>query len=109
MFKLVLIGSLECQEMKISSELIEAFQEDGAVLLKGVFDDKWIQMAAEAIRKTMQNPSEFSEMLRPVAGQGGYFNDYCNWTQIPEIVDFVYHSPAAGIVGQLMKCKFRSY
>lgn len=93
--------------MLISQELIAQFQENGAVLLKGVFDDKWVELARESIRKTMENPSEFSEMLRPEVGQGGYFNDYCNWTQIPEIVDYVYNSPAASLVGQLMKCKFR--
>merc|ERR1712156_43080 len=45
-------------------------------------------------------------MLRPNENEGGYFNDYCNWQSIPEIKDFVQNSPAASIVGQLMKCKF---
>ena len=59
------------------------------------------------IKVTMDNPSSFSEMLRPNENEGGYFNDYCNWQSIPEIKDFVQNSPAASIVGQLMKCKFR--
>ena len=91
----------------ISKEQIDQFQNDGAILLKGVFDDKWVELAKRAIKVTMENPSSFSEMLRPNENEGGYFNDYCNWQKIPEIIDYVQNSPAASIVGQLMKCKFR--
>ena len=86
---------------------IEEFESNGAILLKGVFDAKWVDVAQAGIRRTMEDPSEKSEMLRPVANEGGYFNDYCNWRKFPELVDYVYNSPAASIVGQLMKCKFR--
>ena len=91
----------------IDLELISQFQEDGAVLLKNAFEPKWIALAEKVIQKTMDNPSEFSEMLKPNENEGGYFNDYCNWQQIPELIDFVHHSPAAQIVGQLMKSKIR--
>ena len=91
----------------ITPEQIEQFQNDGAVLLKGVFDKKWVNLAKRAIKVTMDKPSSFSEMLRPNENEGGYFNDYCNWQKIPEIVEFVHDSPAASIVGQLMKCKLR--
>ena len=93
--------------MEIEPELVRQFQDNGAVLLKNVFEPKWVKLAETVIRKTMENPSDFSEMLRPNANEGGYFNDYCNWKEIPELIDFVYHSPAASIVGQLMNSKIR--
>ena len=93
--------------VKLTDQLIQQFQEDGAVLLKGVFNEDWVKVVRTAIQKSMDNPSSFSEMLRPNPNEGGYFNDYCNWQKIPEIRDYVYNSPAASIVGQLMKCKFR--
>ena len=93
--------------MEIDPELIRQFQENGAVFLKNVFDKKWVNLAENIIRKTMENPSEFSEMLKPNVNEGGYFNDYCNWKQIPELIDFMYNSPAASIVGQLMNSKIR--
>lgn len=91
----------------IDLKLISQFQEDGAVLLKNAFEPKWIALAEKVIQKTMDNPSEFSEMLRPNENEGGYFNDYCNWQHIPELIDFIHHSPAAQIVGQLMNSKIR--
>lgn len=57
-------------EITLSSEQIEQFQEDGAILLKGIFDKKWVDLAASAIKKTMDNPSPFSEMLRPNQNEG---------------------------------------
>ena len=94
-------------QIEIEPELIDRFQNDGAVLLKNVFETKWVDLAEKIIQKTMENPSKFSEMLRPNENEGGYFNDYCNWKQIPELIDFVHHSPAASIVGQLMNSKIR--
>ncbi|KAJ9575249.1 hypothetical protein L9F63_025801, partial [Diploptera punctata] len=37
---------------------------------------------------------------------GTYFNDYCNWKKIPEFQEFVEHSPAAEIAGNLMECEW---
>ena len=34
----------------ILPEQIEQFQTDGAVLLKGVFDEKWVELAKRAIK-----------------------------------------------------------
>ena len=57
-------------EIKISQDKIEQFQNDGAVHLKNVFDEKWVEKVSLAIQKTMENPSEFSEMLRPQENEG---------------------------------------
>ena len=47
----------------------------------------------------------FSECLRGESGSGSYFNDYCNWQNIPEFRDLIYDSPAAQVAGKLMKSK----
>lgn len=47
--------------------------------------------------------SEWSESLGAEGGTGKYFNDYCQWKNIPEFEEFVYKSTAAEIVGTLMQ------
>ena len=86
---------------------IQAFQRDGAVLLKGVFTEKWIEKLLHGIHKTLEDPSEYSENLRTEEGPGYYFNDYCNWRRIPEFHDVVMCSPAAQIAASLMGSKVR--
>lgn len=92
---------------KVAAEDIDKFQEDGAIVLRGVFSQEWIDAARIGIHKTMKNPSQYAEMLKPDPNQGGYFNDYCNWKKIPEVKKYVYNSPAAAIAGQLMKSPMR--
>lgn len=89
--------------IELTSEQIEQFQNDGAIYLPNVFDTKWVESAKVAIDKVMANPSPYGESLRPVENEGSYFNDYCNWQRIPELRDYVYNSPAAELVGKLMK------
>ena len=88
---------------KISEELVEKFQKDGAVYIPNFFDKKWIEAARIGIKNVMANPSKYGENLRPVENEGAYFNDYCNWRNFPELVEYVYNSPAAELVAQLMK------
>ena len=42
-------------------------------------------------------------MYTPQGKPGGFYDDYCNWQRIDEYRDFVEHSPAAGVVGPLMR------
>ena len=89
----------------LSQEQVERYQEDGAILLKGVFDKAWIESIKAGIQKNMEEPSPYGERLKAKDNEGHYFNDYCNWTKIPELMEYVYRSPAASVAGQLMKTR----
>jgi len=92
------------QHSIIDSDTINTFQTDGVVLLKGVFTP-WIDALASGISKLMANPSEYghARTVIPKDGSAAFFQDYCNWSRIPEFKEFVFHSPAAEIAAALMK------
>ena len=46
-------------DMTLSQVEIEAFQRDGAVCLRGVFEEKWLESARISIEKTLKNPSQY--------------------------------------------------
>jgi ectoine hydroxylase-related dioxygenase (phytanoyl-CoA dioxygenase family) len=81
---------------------IEAYQRDGAVVIRGLFAD-YVDTIRAGIERNMRDPSEFAaENLKP--GEGGrFFDDYCNWQRIPEFVDAVHNSPAAAVAADLMQ------
>ncbi|XP_035220517.1 uncharacterized protein LOC118193528 [Stegodyphus dumicola] len=91
--------------MKIDQDLIEEFDKNGAVCLRGVFEEKWIDIIRKGIKKNLMDPSSYSEFLKGTAGDGYYFDDYCNWKRIPEFYDYVFKSPAAAIAGTLVQSK----
>lgn len=90
-------------EIEVKSSLVEQYQRDGAVLLKGIFDDTWVEKVRRGIRKNLDKPSQYGETLTVKEGEGAYFNDYCNWQWIDEFREYVFDSPAASLVAQFTK------
>ncbi|XP_013378900.1 uncharacterized protein LOC106150566 [Lingula anatina] len=89
----------------LTPEVIRRFHEDGAVCLRGVFTQEWIQKVTEGIEANMAQPSKVGERLKAPGDEGVYFQDLFNWQKIPQFKDFVTGSPAAEIAGTLMQSK----
>ena len=88
----------------VSRQQIEAYAQDGAVLLKGLFRG-WVDEIQQGIERNMREPGPYgSENLK--AGEGGrFFDDYCNWPRIPEFEAVIRRSPAAAAAASLMQSK----
>ncbi len=86
----------------ISQDHIDAYARDGAVLVKGLFADHVTALRA-GVARNMAEPGPYAaENLKE--GEGGrFFDDYCNWTRIPEFEDVIKHSPASEIAADLMQ------
>lgn len=94
----------------IDSQTIDSHQQDGVVLLKGVFRP-WIESLAAGVAELMANPSEYghARTVVPKDGSAPFFQDYCNWSRIPDFERFVLHSPAAEIAAALMQSKTATF
>ena len=90
-------------QARIAESEISAFEENGAVCLRGHFDRHWLDSLAEGVEKNFEDPGPDSTVYTPDGAPGGFYDDYCNWRRIPEYEDFVRHAPAAEIAGQLMR------
>ena len=86
----------------VSQSDIDAFQTDGVALIKGLFADH-VDTIRAGIERNMAEPGPYAaENLKE--GEGGrFFDDYCNWTRIPEFQDVVRNSPAAEVAADLMQ------
>ncbi len=87
----------------INEQSRTAFERDGAVVIRGMFDD-WVEPLRKGIEKNIATPGPFVRDYNESDG-GRFFGDYCNWDRIPEYRDFVFHSPAAGLAKTLMGSK----
>ncbi len=85
----------------LTQDQIEAFQRDGAVLVKGLFKDH-VETIRAGIERNMAEPGPYAaENLKE--GEGGrFFDDYCNWTRISEFEEVIRNSPAAAVAADLM-------
>ena len=72
----------------ISQSHIDEFQRNGAICLRGVFDQKWLDLLGSGIEKNRKDPGPFSCQYTPKNQQGDFYDDYCNWDKIDEYKDF---------------------
>ncbi|MGB5556425.1 MAG: phytanoyl-CoA dioxygenase family protein [Paracoccaceae bacterium] len=86
----------------MTEDQIEAFHRDGAVVLRGVFAD-WVDVMAEGMARNMAEPGIYAS--ENAVAEGRFFDDYCNWTRIPEFERVVRESPAAELAAQAMRSK----
>lgn len=89
----------------VSDANIARYQRDGAICLRQVFDLRWLESLAHGFELNMASPGPNASCLTPEGGPGGYFDDFCNWDRFDEYRDFVFHSPAGAIAGQLMQSR----
>lgn len=87
-----------------SAETIEAFHRDGAVVLRGAFND-WVEVLRKGVDRNLAEPSADVKIYQGKDGNGRFVGDYCNWDRIPEYRDFIFNSGAAAIGKALMGTK----
>lgn len=85
----------------LTEKHIEDYQNNGVVLIKGLFRDH-VDLIREGIERNMREPGPYAaENLKE--GEGGrFFDDYCNWTRIPEFEEVIRTSAAAEVAADLM-------
>ncbi|XP_066947737.1 uncharacterized protein [Macrobrachium rosenbergii] len=89
------------KEVQVDKALVEQYHRDGAVLVKGAFDNNWVEKVRRGIDKNLRNPSKYFHNV--MEGEGAYFDDYCNWQWIEEFRQYVFESPAASLASQFMR------
>lgn len=85
----------------LTQKHIDDYQRDGVVLVRGLFKDQVDQLRA-GVERNMAEPGPYAaENLKE--GEGGrFFDDYCNWTRIPEFGEAILASPVAAVAADLM-------
>ena len=83
---------------------INEFQQNGAVLLKGVFAE-FVENARTATEENMKNPSWRERTYRPDDGGQAFFQDYVVWDQFDGYRALVRDSAMPKLAAQLMQSK----
>jgi ectoine hydroxylase-related dioxygenase (phytanoyl-CoA dioxygenase family) len=86
----------------VTEDLIESYQRDGVVLIKGLFAEH-VETLRKGVQRNMDEPGPYAaENLK--AGEGGrFFDDYCNWSRIGEFEEVARQSAAAEVAADLMR------
>jgi ectoine hydroxylase-related dioxygenase (phytanoyl-CoA dioxygenase family) len=85
----------------ITEDHITTFQNDGVVLIKGLFKDH-VETLRRGIEANMAQPGPYASENLKAGDAGRFFDDYCNWQRIDEFGEVIHDSPAAEVAADLM-------
>ena len=72
------------------------------MVVRGLFLD-WVEAIAAGIERNMREPGPYAADNIASDQPGRFFDDYCNWTRIPEFEQVVRASPAAQAAAAFMR------
>ncbi|EEX08267.1 phytanoyl-CoA dioxygenase family protein [Ruegeria lacuscaerulensis ITI-1157] len=86
----------------VTPQMIDAFRKDGVVLVKGLFADH-VQSLCDGVALNMEQPGPYASENRKEGETGRFFDDYCNWSRIPQFQEVIQSSPLAEVAADLMQ------
>ncbi len=86
----------------LTQDHIDQFQRDGVVLIKGLFKDQ-VDQLRQGVAQNMADPGPYASNNEKPGQTGRFFDDYCNWTRIPDFEQAIKASPVAEVAADLMQ------
>jgi ectoine hydroxylase-related dioxygenase (phytanoyl-CoA dioxygenase family) len=93
----------------ISDDEVAAYERDGAVLLRGLFDLEWIELLAEAVEADKAAPGPMVRYNTPPGGSGEFFVDFQLWRRWKQARRFVFDGPGGAIAARMMGAETVNY
>ncbi len=84
---------------------INNFKKDGAILIKGKFDQSWIEKLKIGFKKAKSNPSPRFVNHTKNKNEPSYLEDFWTWDLHHEFREFVFDSPTPKIAAELLNAK----
>lgn len=89
------------REVAVDADLVTAYREDGAVVVRGLFTPDEVELVAAGIERNLAEPGPLAGVASAATDTGRFVEDFCNWARIPEYEQFIRTSPAALVAGAL--------
>lgn len=87
---------------EITEDEIRTFEDDGVVMLKGMFDAAWIALLDQGLTNSRMDPTGRAQTWdRDDAGHETFYDSQA-WTRVPEYERFVRESACAELAGKIM-------
>lgn len=86
----------------ITNAMIDTYQNDGVLLVKGLFADH-VETLRAGIARNMAEPGPYAAENLHDGEAGRFFDDYCNWQRIPEFRAVIHSPEIADAAARLMK------
>jgi ectoine hydroxylase-related dioxygenase (phytanoyl-CoA dioxygenase family) len=86
-------------------ELVQAFQREGAVPLRGLLAPAELARLREGIEANLAAPSPRAIVASRPDDPGFFIEDFCCWRENPAYEDLIRHGPLAAVAARLMQSR----
>ena len=78
------------------------YQRDGAVCIRNLFTPEEVALLRDGIETNLAHPSPRGMVASRPDDPGRFFEDFCNWQDIPQFKRFIFDTPLAALAQRLM-------
>jgi len=86
--------------VKLAQKQIDAYERDGAVLLKAAIGPDWLKRVAAAIERDIATPGPFCHSYLPENGRGRFHGNLRIWQNDPDFRDYCFASPLPALAAR---------
>ena len=79
------------------------YQRDGAVCIRNLFTPEEVALLRDGIEANLAHPSPRGMVASRPDDPGRFFEDFCNWQDIPQFKRFIFDTPLAALAQRLMQ------
>jgi len=90
-------------QLKVSAAQIEAFQSDGAVVLRGLLNAREVKLLEAGIEANLARPSARAKIASTREDPGWFIEDFCCWQENEAYRRVIFESALGGAGAQLMR------
>ncbi len=87
----------------LSDSQITAFQNDGAIVIRGALDTAELETLRSGIERNLREPGQLVAVASRADDPGQFIEDFCNWQRISEYETILKHSALPRLAAQLMR------
>lgn len=87
----------------VTPDIVDAYERDGAVCIRGLFDNTQLDALAEGIEANLRSPSPRAKVASQPDDPGWFFEDFCNWQDNPAYRRFIFESGLGEVGARLMQ------
>lgn len=87
----------------LSQDEVAFYQKNGAVVIRNVLNPDDIKTLERGIERNLAQPGPLAATASDNSDPGEFFEDFCQWQNIDEYRDIIFHSKLPHIAKQLMQ------
>ncbi len=88
---------------RVTDQMVQDFQRDGAVCIRQLLNADEIALLRDGIEANLAAPSARAKVASRPDDPGRFFEDFCNWQTIPQLGQFIHETPLALAAQRLMQ------